>query len=271
MKSKLNLIATVFVLLVFSNFASAITVPLNTGYDHWLGTPYIGLPKQDIYWLNISGPVNNVWTPSYAVQTGYLPALVPPFASSQWISSRTSFLSASPTTVTKPGYTIFRKCFCLQKGYINPRIRFSLRVDDNVTVWFNTIMNTVLAPSGPNFGNYSWANNGVPWSVDTTKGFREGSNCLYVLVEDVGGGTAFILEGDVAATAGLFQTPSTGSDQSYAPCSCDGGVNGQGISTENETKTSTLTTDDTEIIKEIVSYAEQRRVERIRDAESRGE
>ncbi len=268
MKNKLNLIAAVFALLVLSSFANAsVTVPLNTGYDHWLGVPYTGLPKQDIYWSNLSNPVNNIWTPSYAVLTSYAPALTAPFANSQWISSRMTYLSASPTTVTKPDYTIFRKCFCLQNGYIDPRINFRLRADDNVTVWLNTIMNPVLTPSTANFG-LGWSN---PYYRNTNQGFRVGSNCLYVLVEDFGGATAFILEGDVSATAGLFQTPSTGSDQSYAPCSCGGGVNGQGISTENETKTSTLTADDTEIIKGIVRYAEQRRIERIRDAENRGE
>jgi len=75
----------------------------------------------------------------------------------------------------------------------------------------------------------------------------------------------------VTAAAGLLQTPAMGPNQSYAPCSCGGGPNGQGMPTGIETKTSTLTADDTEIIQGIVKYAEQRRAQRMRDAENTAE
>ncbi|MGC2237580.1 MAG: hypothetical protein WA584_15565 [Pyrinomonadaceae bacterium] len=271
MKNKLTLIAAVFILLLFSNLANAtVTVPLNTGYDHWLNAAYpittAATPQQflqDDYWMHLSNPVANTWSASYAITRhfGWWTPMISPVFRSNWINSRTTWASAMPTSPTNPGYTIYRKCFCLQNGYIEPRISFNIRADDGVTVWLNTILNTVLAPSPSNY----------TYTAATSSGFRVGSNCLYVLVEDTGGATGFDLNGTVSAYAGLLSTPSKGPNQSYAPCSCGGGVNGQGISTENETKTSTLTTDDTEIIKGIVKYAEQRRVERTRDAESRGE
>jgi hypothetical protein len=286
MRNKLNFIAAIFALLVFSSFTNAtITVPLNTGYDHWFGTAYgtgLSTPllpsapavtlsppppyRIDNYWMNLCNPVNNVWCSSYAIQRS--PGWFAPFPNTQWINSRQSWTSAVPNTgAINPGYTIYKKCFCLQKGYIEPRIRFQLRVDDNVTVWLNTIMNTVLPPSGPNFG--SWASY-PPYVRETDKGFRVGSNCLYVLVEDLGGAEAFVLQGDVTATAGLFQTPAMGPNQSYAPCSC-AGANGQDIPTGDETKNSALTADDAEIIQGIVKYAEQRRVQKLRDAENTAE
>lgn len=267
MKNKLNLIAAIFVLLVFSNFANAtVTVPLNTGYDYWLNAAY-PIPTtvtpqqflQDDYWMHLSNPVGNTWSPAYAItrSIAWVPSMSAPVFRSNWVNSRTNWSSAPTTTGTNPGYTIYRKCFCLQSGFIEPRINFNLRADDGVTVWLNTILNTVLPPSPANhFAT-------IPYTASTNSGFRVGSNCLYVLVEDTGGATGFDLNGTVSAYAGLLSTPAKGPNQSYAPCSCS--VNGPVPLNEADSQISAIMAenDDADAIKEIVKFAEERRVQRI--------
>jgi len=268
MKKKLNLIATIFVLLVFSNFANAtVTVPLNTGYDHWLNAAYpiptTSTPQQflqDDYWMHLSNPVGNTWSPAYAI-TGH-PAWAGPMTSpifrSNWLNSRTTWSSAPTTNPTNPGYTIYRKCFCLQNGFIEPQINFNIRADESVTAWLNTIMNTVLPPSPSNHGT-------TPHTTSTTRGFRVGSNCLYVLIEDTGIATGFDLNGSVSTTAGLLSTPAKGPNQSYAPCSCNQ-FDGT-IFTESDSQISDILAEnvETETVKEIVKFAEERRVQRLND------
>lgn len=271
MKNKLNLIAAISLLLIFSNFANAtVTVPLNTGYDHWVNAAYPittgTTPQQflqDDYWMHLSNPVANTWSPAYAItrSPAWVTPMMTPVFRSNWINSRTTYTSAGTTSPTNPGYTIYKKCFCLQNGYVEPRINFNIRADDAVTVWLNTILNTVLAPSA---ANHFAAN---PYTAATSSGFRTGSNCLYVLVEDSGfGATGFDLNGTVSAYAGLLSTPAKGPNQSYAPCSCSS--NG-GIRTTSDADPQIFDlkakNEEEETVKEIVKFAEERRLQRITD------
>jgi hypothetical protein len=229
-------------LLVFSNLAFAtITVPLNTGYDHWWGTTYgtapspTGLPKQDDYWMNVSTGA----TPAFAITKH--PAWQNPLGISTWINAQNSWAS-----ITGRQYYIYRKCFCLQQGYKGPVIKFQIRADDGVTAWLNTITNVVLSPTGGSFS-------GPPVNAASDKGFKVGSNCLYVLVDDVGSvATGFNLDGNVSAAAGLLSTPAKGPNQSYAPCSCGSGPAGAAMRMEAGAG------DDNDVIKSIREFAERR-------------
>jgi hypothetical protein len=291
MKNKLNLIAAIFVLLIFSSFASAtVTVPLNSGFDHWFGVPYgvspspVGLPKQEDYWINVSDPLN--FKTSYAINkyTAPLPWLGPMnhtniltvLTDSQWVNFQSSWSSAPGTNSDNPRYAIYRKCFCLQPEYKNPNMRFSLRADEYSAVYFNGSTNILLAPA---WGN---ASSGPARTVNTTtgvgintggpyRGFKVGKNCLYVFVEDFGTdtqglATGFNLAGEMSVSAGMLSMPAKGPFQSYAPCSCEVPIPGTDSPVKNDTKRSTLTADEdeTEVIKEIIKFAEERRAKRIK-------
>ncbi len=150
--------------------------------------------------------------PSYVIQPS--PAWVPPMTGSHWIGARSTYLSPSAASTAYPAYTIFRKCFCLSEGYKNARLTFDVRADDTVQVWLNTQLNQILAPSQGQF----WPGS-PPVHRDTDKGFRVGVNCLYVLVEDFGGGMGFDMSGDIYAD-GLLPAPAKGVEQTFGQCTC---------------------------------------------------
>ncbi|HEX8560004.1 MAG TPA: hypothetical protein VF668_18045 [Pyrinomonadaceae bacterium] len=204
---------------------AATTLPLNTGYDHSIYAPYpspgppVGTPSpsatQDMYWINIAtypttGPAVG---PAYVIQPS-LPWAGVTMPNAHWVGARNTFSSVAPTSFATPGYTIFRKCFCLSEGYKNARLNFQVRADDSLQVWLNTQLNQLLAPSPGNFQSYLPARSG-----GTDKGFRAGRNCLYVLVEDTGGAVGFIMSGDVSAD-GLLPAPARGVEQTFGQCSC---------------------------------------------------
>lgn len=287
MKKKLNLLSTIFVLLIFSSFASAtVTVPLNSGFDHWFGVPYgvspspPGLPKTDNYWINVSNPLSFV--PSFAI-TGHPSWLGNPLLShtnilnvvtnSQWVNFQNTWNSVFPTSPDNPRFAIYRKCFCLQQGYTTPNMRFSLRADDYSAVFFNGSTNILLAP-GPgqfNTGNlprtYS-TTTGVGFSTGPYRGFKVGSNCLYVFVEDDGTATGFDLAGEMSVGSGMLSMPASGPNQSYAPCACgaQGPVGDSPIKNQTKRPTVTAEEDDTETIKGILKFAEERRLQRMKNA-----
>lgn len=222
---KRNLLAAVLALFVLNQMAAAsTTVPLNTGYNHSVFSPYptvntIPSPPtaRDNYWINIASypttpqPVGPSWV--LRQQFGW----AAPFPGTNWISAWNTPASQPGVNGSNPAYTIFRKCFCLLPGFRDARLRFRVRSDDSIQIWFNTQLNQLLPPSAPNFA----VNNPV-WSGGTEKGFRVGKNCVYVLLEDLGGSMGFDLEGSVTAE-GLLPTPAAGVQQSFAPCSCNTG------------------------------------------------
>lgn len=257
---KINLMAAVFALLIFSNLAVGQTVQLSTGFDNAL-TVQATYPNQpvlsnqpDNYWMNIASfptttpAVGPAWV-LHSPQALWWPILLP---NSRWISAWRTAASAPGVSVSTPGYTIFRKCFCLLPGYKNPSLSFRVRADDNISVYLNTILNPVLAPS-----NGQW-NGTTPLSGSTTQGFRVGRNCLYVYLEDVGTVAGFDLSGSVSAI-GLLPTPAIGMNQSYTPCSCPGGPV-QPAGTASATREAG--DDEQQIVREILKIAESRRSKR---------
>lgn len=247
-KSWIHALAAMGIALVSTAaMAQSTSMPLNTGYDHAnfvvYGAPGSPSMIKDNYWIKIASyeppatsvPIAPAWV--IAPSTGWAAAM----ANSRWIGARTTSSSATGVSASNPGYSIYRKCFCLMKGFKNARINFQLRADDNVQVWLNGVTTTLV---GPVFGRFPA--NQQPLTGQTTTGFKQGKNCIYVLVEDTGGNAGFNLAGDVTAT-GLMPHAAYGIEQSFAPCNCEG--------------QSTPTAANAEI-QQLVQFAEQRRIAR---------
>jgi hypothetical protein len=151
-----------------------------------------------------------------------------------------------------PGYTIFRKCFCLLPNFKNASLKFNVRSDDAIQVWFNTQTNVALPPHP---GNHAAA---TPWSSQASnpKWFRVGRNCIYVLLEDVGGFMGFDLVGTIQAE-GLMPLPASGvkPDKEFE-CPC------RGPKVIDNRSGSKRAVDDKEVIRELTRIAEKRRLER---------
>lgn len=254
MLRKVNLIAVLAALLLTSSFAIAsTTVPLNTGYNHASFGPYAPVtgPSStlDLYWINIASfPTTSppVW-PAYVIERHPFWALA--LLDTNWISARNTWSSAAGVNPENPGYTIFRKCFCLLPGYKDAKLSFDVRADDTIQVWLNTQVNQVLAPSWGHFDS-------APLHAGTSNGFRVGKNCVYVLLEDYyGGAMGFDLSGSVSAV-GLLPVPAAGTGQSFEPCACrsQGPVGVAGAASALKAQD-----DDREMIGEIVKLAEARR------------
>jgi len=246
-----NLLLTVVATLIFSSFAIAQnTLPLNTGFDHSSGTPY-SIGVQDNYWINIASfPPSAPVAPTGSWVILKHPLWAAPFANTQWISARTTFTSASGTNPSNPAYVIFRKCFCLQPGFTTPSLSLSVRGDDNIEIWLNTITNEVLDSTPGNSGSLS-----SPILATHTAGFVQGRNCLYVLLEDTFfGATGLNLQGTVSARGSLLI--AQGVAVSFAPCNC---LSGPLPTEDKEAVESRISDQDEQIIREILEIREARR------------
>jgi hypothetical protein len=149
--------------------------------------------------------------------------------------------------VQNPSYIIFRKSFCLLKGFSQAKMSFQVHADDTVQLFLNSQLNQVLPPSGGNW-------NGPPLSGGTTNQayFHGGENRLYALVEDTGGHLGFDLVGSVSAN-GLLPIAGAGTDGSFEPCSCRSGPAGVANGAKAALDEEQL------VINEIVKIAEARR------------
>ena len=262
---RLNLMAAVFALLSFSTLTTSQTIQLNTGFDNTLTAqtiypnPPVVSNQPDHYWMNImsfpattptAGPA---WV-LHAPQAGWWPVLLP---NSRWISATTTAASPPQNTFANPGYTVFRKCFCLQPGYKQPQLTFQVRADNQINGYLNSILNPVLNPSAGQFTSAAPLQS-LPSNPNW---FRTGRNCLYFYVEDQGGLMGFDLSGTVSAL-GLLPTPEMGMNGSYGSCSCASGP----VPTNGGPRAAREAGDnEEEIIKEIVKIAEKRRSIRIND------
>jgi hypothetical protein len=203
---------------------AATLVPLNTGYNHAFFAPYPVVPTtvsttNDNYWINITSypntsPVAPAASWVLKTPTGWLP----PGPGSHWINSRPAAIS--PGSPQDPGYSIFRKCFCLLPNYREAAMRFNLRADDNVQVWVNSVLNVAVPP---NSGRWSW---GTPIVSNPSQPswFRAGRNCVYVLVENTSQHMGFTMDGSFTAE-GLMPLPAVGPDMKF-DCGCNSGVPG---------------------------------------------
>jgi hypothetical protein len=246
---KIQSIATIFVFLNLTGWALGQTVvPLNTGFNHSTGLVY-PVGGADNYWINLatSPPTAPPAGPAWAIQwqTPWLPAL--PVSGSipgtSWISAWNT-IGGQVDPVTGIGLSIFRKCFCLM-SFTQAKLAFDVRADDNITVWLNTTLNTILPASQ---GHY----NAAPLQAGTTdqSKFHIGVNCLYVLLENTGGYMGFDLRGTVSAY-GLMPMPAFGTQATFEPCGCDskGGP-------KSDVKAEI---DDGKVVQEILKIAEARR------------
>lgn len=261
MLRKMNVLMVIATLFLGANLAVAqTTMPLNTGYNHALFNPYptvntaISPPAaRDNYWINIMSyppttpPVDRTWVLMRPL------IWAPAFPASNWIGVRNSIATAGGVNINNPGYTVFRKCFCLTSGFHDARLNFQVRADDTVQVWFNTHLNQLVPAS---IGNW----NGVPRTGATTNGFHAGVNCLYVLAEDVGTATGFDLAGSVTAF-GLLPIPAAGTNQSFEPCSCNPGPTHMA---GEMSIAKGADNDEQQVIGEIVKIAEARRAAKLK-------
>jgi hypothetical protein len=256
-------ILTIFFLMNLGSWAfSQTTVSLNTGYNHATSSVY-ATGTRDNYWINLATsvpttpPQDLAWNITIA-GTSWIPA----FPGTNWISAWNSAPSHL-APVTNIGYTIFRKCFCLM-SFSQARLAFDIRGDDNLTVWFNTTLNTLLPATS---GRWSWQPH-IPFVTTDQSKFRIGVNCLYVLLEDTGGHMGFNLRGTISAY-GLMPMPASGTATSFAPCGCDftAPLKGTGPSSALSGTAAQLRArtagggefDDRQIVAEIQKIAETRR------------
>jgi len=255
---RMNLMVAIFGLLIFSSFAMGLgQVELSTGFDNTLivQAPYPNPPvvsnQPDNYWINIASfPTTNpavgpAWV-LHSPQASWWSVLLP---NSRWISAWKTAASPSLTTVLNPAYTIFKKGFCLQRGFQNASLSFKARGDNNINAYLNTTLNPVLPPSSG-----QWNSAAPLQSLPSNPAwFRVGPNYLYVYAEDDGGLMGFDLSGTVSAL-GLLPTPAMGTNGSFAPCSC---------STGPVTRSATEVGDnDAKMIREILKIAAAQRAAR---------
>lgn len=198
--------------LCSSSTADAQLLRLDTGYDYAASGLYQSPTAQDDYWIKIASyePVANPVSVDRAwiYYSGWLSA------PARWLGPRPLGSSTSGTSASRKAYSIYRKCFCLLSTE-NASINFRLRGDDIVQAWLNSVRNTLV---GPTIGNYS-GGAALPSLPSNVGMFRRGRNCLYVLVEDWWGATAFTLDGQVTAP-GVFPVAARGLEASFEPCRC---------------------------------------------------
>jgi len=223
--SRTRQVARVVELLVLALLAlgrvamGATTVALNTGYDNGSFAPYPPASQpsttNDNYWITIASFPNLPVAPAWVLKYPGLP-WAPAIASTNWIGPRNT-VSSAPITAGQPNYAIFRKCFCLLPNYKNPSLTFQVLTDDASQAWFNSQLNVALPPSPANYG-------GPPRQslASSASWFHQGTNCIYLLLEDVGGWTGFDLAGTIQAD-GLDPLPATGANITFR-CPCNAGV-----------------------------------------------
>ena len=189
------------------------TMPLDTGYDHGSQLYYGSSTTTDKYWIKIA---------SYEPPAGAVP-VAPAYiyhGATGTAGGLSKVLGPNPTGASSPGtdvsnkaYAIYRKCFCLLSTQ-SVSLTFKVRGDDAILVWLNTVTNPLAGPVG-------WPTATIPQQsrVTNTGMFREGRNCLYVLVEDYWGGTSFSLAGQVTGP-GLMPMMAEGNNASFGACPC---------------------------------------------------
>lgn len=262
MKLVQSILTTIFVFLNLTGWASGQTVvPLNTGYNHATNSVY-AVGVKDNYWINLATsvpttpPADTTW--NIATSFAWLPAL-PAGAGlpgTNWISAWNSAPSHL-APVTGVGYTIFRKCFCLM-SFSQARLSFNVRGDDNITIWLNTTLNTLVPATS---GRWSLSPP-IAYSTTDQSKFKMGVNCLYVLLEDTGGHMGLNLRGSVSAF-GLMPQPASGTATSFAPCGCDfttPGPVGPAPAGNAAQLRAAGEFDDRKMVEEIQKIAETRRV-----------
>jgi len=264
-KLKVTLLILLMLALGVPTFAG--TLPLNTGYDYSNWNTYPAGVNDD-YWIRIASyppvmptPVGPSWAVAY---NGNFSAWSPPMAGltgipSIWINAFGS-TNASPSgaSAQNPAYAIYRKTICLPYGYGKVAIRGSVRSDEAIQIWVNSVLNTVLPPSPINI-------NGTPYPINYTNQapFHPGINHLFVLVEDTGVHTGFDLAANLTTSNGT-PTVAKGPQMTFEPCPCNQIIKDVSSQAAGSAALSRAEADDRQVIKAIIQYAEERRLGRTR-------
>jgi hypothetical protein len=242
-------------LLALANIGVALPMQLNTGYNNGSSTPYpapttfISTTKDD-YWIQIASVPNLPPGQAFVLQYPSAP-WKPPLALTNWIGPRNTVTSAALQPGGQPNYALFRKCFCLLHDFKNPKLTFSVRADDDVEIWVNSVTNVALPPQAGNAGGTA-----LQSSPSSPSWFRDGLNCMYVLVQDTGGWTGFDLAGTMQAD-GLYPGAATGVEAQF-PC-CPAAVPSRAGNLQ--TRGATIFNDDA-MVAQIRKIADARRLKR---------
>lgn len=246
--------------MTFSSAASAGTLVLNTGYNYSTNSA-LPFGAQDPTWIKIASyepPATTVSvSPAWVVnQVGW--ATLP---GAQWLSPRVSSATSAGTSPSRPAYSIFRKCFCLLDGFLNAQLSINVRGDDNIQVWLNTALNTLIPPLDGRHvvGQLPRSYPSLQFPANSQY-FRVGRNCIYVLVEDnyaPPGAIGFILSGSVSA-AGLMPNPATGINGNFGSCGCPSEPNSADVNGGTPTASN-----EADVVRAIVRIAETRRLARL--------
>lgn len=262
MSLKIRALATLILSAASTVSIARTTLNLDTGLNH-ANTLYFPVGSTDPYWQVISkyplqGPPPV--SPSNVVST--TPGWLPPAGSAHWISGYTNGTSPSVTGKYDPGYTIYRKCFCVMPEALvqtatqgsGLSLTAKLRADDNVQVWLNNQLTGQLLTPIVQTGRWTWGTE-IPVSATTAR-FRPYVNCVYVLVEDdQGGRTGFSMTGSVFSNFGLWDQAGSTDPNSYKPCPCKAPVPHNAVGAK-------MVDTEHQDLQEIVKYAEERRLTR---------
>lgn len=263
MKLKIKALATLILAAASSASIASTTVNLDTGFNHATGG-YFPVGSTDPYWQVISKYPSQAPLPvspaNVVPSSGWLLTGLP--AGARWISGFIGGTSPSSTGKYDPGYTIYRKCFCVMPEALAQtavqgsglNLNAVLRADDNVQVWLNNMLTGQLLSPIIQTGQWSWGN-GISVRARTAA-FRPYVNCVYVLVEDdQGGRTGFSMTGSVSSTFGLWDQAGNTDPNSYKPCPCKAPVH-------HDAPSAKMMDVEHEDLQEIVKYAEERRLTR---------
>lgn len=112
MKLRINLFTALALSAASTISVASTNFKLDTGFNHATGG-YFAVGTTDPYWQVISKypllPPLPVSPANVVPSTGWLP----PPGLAHWISGFTNGTSPSVTGPYDPGYTVYRKCFCV--------------------------------------------------------------------------------------------------------------------------------------------------------------
>lgn len=201
-------------LVLAGTSGAAAALPLDTGYNHATFAPYVPGSTSDNYWIKIASYDPSL--PSVPVAPASIINGVTPVAGpNAQVLGPNPWASLGGTHISKKGYSLYRKCFCLLTTQ-GASLNFNVRGDDIVQVWLNSVQYTL---AGPQIGNF-WTGSTPIQSLPSNEGmFLKGRNCIYVLLEDYWGATHFSLSGQVIGP-GVMPMAAEGVEMVFKPCHC---------------------------------------------------
>jgi hypothetical protein len=202
------------VLALSGTSVAAAALPLDTGYNHGTFAPYLPGSTTDNYWIKIAS-----YDPSLAsvpvAPASIINGVTPVAGVGAQVLGPNPWAALGGTHISKKGYSLYRKCFCLLSTQ-GASLGFNVRGDDIIQVWLNSVQYTL---AGPTVGNF-WTGSLPVTSLPSNEGmFLKGRNCIYVLVEDYWGATHFSLSGQVTGP-GVMPMAAEGVDMVFKPCHC---------------------------------------------------